>query len=645
MGRIALLPVELANKIAAGEVVERPASVVKELVENAIDAGATRVDVQLTDAGKTLIRVADDGGGIEPEDLPLALAAHATSKLSTVDDLFNLGTNGFRGEALASIQSVARVRIVSQARDSGRAFEIESQGGLITDVRQCAGAPGTVIEVRDLFYNVPARRRWLKGDASEFAASIEILQAIAAANPEIGFSLRHGERKAMDLPPRQQPAERVLALFGDRFSEGHLELHEYETYARLDGIIAPPAVHRPNSKALLLFVNRRPVKDRSLLQAVLLAYREFVPPGRYPVGVLFLTVEPRAVDVNVHPSKTEVRLFDHNRIFSLIKSAVTDRLVRSGVLPSIRVGGNTGPLPQARPDTEFEPRFDLEQSPEPPRLFGEQAETNARDAAHRWERAREVLDRVAPPVESDFAVKLPVARQELPVESPGSRVEGGHRITFGDSEVGTQDNRAQPPTLEPQRSLLSNARGLFQVGNTYLVVETPDGMVVIDQHAYHERILYWLLENRIASQPPERQRLLVPQPLELSLNARALADAFKDELLAFGFELEPFGPDSFALRAVPKYSVSGRHTEVVSELLEELAQGRTPPTPEQLRKSMVEMVACKAAIKAGDALKPEQILDLLRLGETIPHTFSCPHGRPTTYKLGFADLEKIFHRR
>jgi len=646
MGRIAVLPIELANKIAAGEVVERPASVVKELVENAIDAGATRVDVQLVDAGKTLIRVADDGCGIEPEDLPLALAAHATSKLGSVDDLFNLGTNGFRGEALASIQSVARVKITSRARDSSRAFEIESQGGALAEVRECAASHGTVIEVRDLFYNVPARRRWLKGDASEFSAIIEIFQAIAAANPEIGFSLRHGERKAVDLPPRQQPPDRILALFGERFSEGHLELHEYETYGRLDGLIAPPAVHRPNSKALLLFVNRRPVKDRSLMQAVLLAYREFLPPGRYPVAILFLTVEPRAVDVNVHPSKTEVRLFEHNRIFSLIKSAVTDRLVRSGVLPAIRVaGGVTGPMPQARPDTEFEPRFDVEQDPQPPRLFGQAAETQARDAAHRWERARQVLDQVAPPVVDDVAIRLPVARQELPVEGQGSRVEHGDRATFGVPDEVSQDNHPQPSTLNSQRSLLSRARGLFQVGNTYLVVETPDGMVVIDQHAYHERVLYWLLENRISSQPPERQRLLVPQPLQLSLNARALADAFRDELHAFGFELTAFEGEGFALSAVPKYSVTARHTDVVQELLEELAQGRTPPTPEQLRKSMVEMVACKAAVKAGDALKPEQILDLLRLGETIPHTFSCPHGRPTTYQLGFADLEKIFHRR
>lgn len=633
MGRIALLPVELANKIAAGEVVERPASVVKELVENAIDAGSTRVDVLLVDAGKTLIRVADDGCGMDEQDLPLALAAHATSKLIRAEDLFQISTNGFRGEALASIQSVARVHLVSKTA-TGPAHEIDSQGGQIGPVRQCGGARGTVIEVRDLFYNVPARRRWLKGDSTEFSACVEILQAIAAANPELGFSLRHGERMVFDVPARQQPGQRVQALYGERFTEGVLEIHEYETYGRLDGVLAPPSVHRPNSKGLLLFVNRRPVKDRSLMQAVLLAYREFLPPGRYPVAVLFLTVEPSAVDVNVHPSKTEVRLFEHNRLFALIKSAIADSLIRSGVLPSIRVGGTSGPVPQARPDGEYEPRFDLEQ----PRLFDPTAEHQARDAAHRWDRARQVLDQSAPIV-TDFAVRLPLARQELPPQgtapAPQPALPAGNETQSG-------------PPREPQPAptgLLAQARGLFQVGAMFVVVETGDGMVVIDQHAYHERILYWLLEHRIASQPLERQRLLVPQPLELSLEARALADGFKDELLQFGFEVEPCAPEGFALRAVPKYSVSGRHAEVVQELLEELAQGRTPATPEQLRKSLVEMVACKAAIKAGDTLRPEQILDLLRLGETVPHTFSCPHGRPTTYKLGFADLEKIFHRR
>ena len=636
MGRIALLAPELANKIAAGEVVERPASVVKELVENALDAGATRIDVQLVDAGKTLIRVVDDGGGMDAQDLPLALAPHATSKLRDIDDLFHIGTNGFRGEALSSIQSVSRVRIQSRV-PAQPAHEIESEGGEPGPVRECAGAAGTSVEVRDLFFNVPARRRWLKGDGSEFAACVEIMQNIAAANPGTGFTLRHGERMAIEVPPGQQQLERVQALFGERFGEGALELHEYEPYARLDAVIAPPSTHRPNSKAMLLFVNRRPIKDRSLAQAVMLAYREFLPPGRYPIAVLFLNVPPEQVDVNVHPAKTEVRLYEQNRIFALIKSAISERLIRSGVLPALRVGGGqTGPLPQARPDSVYEPQFDLH---EQNRLFDAQSEQRARDAAHRWEHARRVLDQVAPAIEQ-VQVRLPSAARE---EATGDR-----RQATAETEV-TAENAAsadsiQDPKSEVQTSLLAAARGLFQVGNTFVVVETAEGMVVIDQHAYHERILYWLLENRIAAQPPQRQRLLMPMPLSLSRDALALADAFREELLAFGFELERAG-DEMALRAVPKYSVTGRHNEVVQELLEELAQGRQPETPEQLRKSMVEMVACKAAIKAGDALKPEQILDLLKLGETVPHTFSCPHGRPTTYKLGFQELEKAFHRR
>ena len=644
MGRIVLLAPELANQIAAGEVVERPASVVKELVENALDAGATRVDVQLVDAGKTLIRVSDDGGGIEPEDLPLAVAPHATSKLCAPADLFRIATMGFRGEALSSIQSVARLRI--QSRVPGlAAHEIESEGGAGTPVRECAGAAGTSVEVRDLFFNVPARRRWLKGDGSEFAACVEVLQNIACAHPRIGFSLRHGERVAIDVPPHQQPLERVHTLLGERFREGALELHEYEEYARLDAVIAPPSVHRPNSKAMQLFVNRRPVKDRSLAQAVILAFREFLPPGRYPVAVLFLTVPAEQVDVNVHPAKTEVRLLEQHRIFSLIKSALTDRLVRSGVLPALRVGGGqTGPLPQARPDSEYEPQFDLH---EQNRLFDGQAEQRARDAAHRWEHARRVLDEVAPSIER-AQVRVPSAANS--VTGQGSSVEEVGEP--GQSQAQEIEGPAEPAAaLGPQRStpnaqrgLLSQARGLFQVGNTFIVVETGEGMVVIDQHAYHERVLYWLLENRIAGQPVQRQRLLVPVPLDLGADALALADSFRDELLAFGFELERTA-QGMALRAVPKYSVGGRHGEVVQELLEELAQGRAPQTPEQLRKSMVEMVACKAAIKAGDVLRPEQILDLLRLGETVPHTFSCPHGRPTTYKLGFHELEKAFHRR
>ncbi|MCC6466020.1 MAG: DNA mismatch repair endonuclease MutL [Planctomycetes bacterium] len=615
MGRIRLLDPVLANKIAAGEVVERPASVVKELVENALDAGASRVDVTLVDGGKTLIRVADDGSGMPPEDLPLAFASHATSKIESAEDLFRIATNGFRGEALASIQSVSRARIVSRTREAATAHEVESLGGEISPVRAAAGACGTVVEVRDLFFNVPARRRWLKGEATEFSHVVETVQLLAAANPAVGFVLRHGERAVLNLPAAQDLPSRIRALFGERFPEGMLELHDHEPYARLEGFIAPPATHRPNSKGLLLFANRRPIRDRSLLQAVLLAYREFVPPGRYPVGVLFLEVDPDSLDVNVHPAKTEVRFLEQNRVFSLLKAAITERLLHAGVLPQLKLAPVPA-APQARPDTDFEPRFDLD---ERPRLFDETQETAARDAQHRWDRAREALEQAARPLVTSLEVRPPAMDQpHEPASQPA------------------------PATCAP---LLARARGLFQVGNAYLMVEEADGVTVIDQHAFHERILYWLLEQRVAGAPMERQKLLVPQPLELSPAAAQLADAFAAELREFGFEVEPFGPGTLALRAVPKYSVSSRHQEVVQEVLEGLAQGRRPETPEALRKELVEMVACKAAIKAGDALTPQQIADLLKLAETVPHTFSCPHGRPTTYKLAYRDLEKIFHRR
>ncbi len=633
---IRLLPPEIANKIAAGEVVERPASVVKELVENALDAGATRIDVQLVDAGKTLIRVADDGIGMDRQDLLLAFEPHATSKITDVEDLFQVSTHGFRGEALASIQSVSRASITTRTRAAAAALTLECAGGRVGEVREAAGDYGTIIEVRDLFFNVPARRRWLKGDGTEFSHVVEWLTGLAAANPEVGFTLRHGERKALEVPPRQEAAERVRTLFADRFPEGLLEVHEYEGYGRLDGYIAPPATHRPNSKGLLLYVNRRLIRDRSLMQAALLAYREFLPPGRYPVAVLFLTIPPDTVDVNVHPAKTEVRLLEQNRIFALIKSSLTEKLLNAGVLPTFKPTGAWGP--QARPDTQHEPRFDLDQ----PRLFDADAESRARQAEQRWSEARRVLEDVVGPSVSRFEVRQPGER--------GSEI--GHRESHERQPAGGswQPDTAGGPLPGPQspvpspQTLITRARALFQVGATFIVVETETGMVLIDQHAYHERILYWLLENRIQSNPPERQRLLVPQPLNLSPAASALVEAHRETLREFGFELAPH-PPGWALTAIPKYSVSGKHQEVVQEIVEELANDRAPQTPEALRKSMVEMVACKAAIKAGDTLEPRQILDLLKLGETVPHTFSCPHGRPTTYQLSFTDLEKLFHRR
>lgn len=634
MGRIQLLLPEVSNKIAAGEVVERPASVVKELLENALDAGASRVAISLVDAGKTLIRVTDNGAGIHPQDLELALAAHATSKIQSAEDLFGVETNGFRGEALASIASVSRVRLVSKRAEDPHASEITCDGGKLGPSRACAAQDGTTIEVRDLFFNLPARRKWLKSDSTEFSHTLDLVQAIALANPEVALRLSHGERLAFDLPAQSQ-SERLMALFGDLFAEGMLELHEHEPYAALDGFLAPPGTHKPNSRGLQLYVNRRPIRDRALMQAVMLAYREFLPPGRFPVAYLFLRVDPATVDVNVHPAKTEVRFLEHNRLFALIKSAITERLIGSGVLPRLsfaRPAPAQGFGPQARPDSPYEPVGELTSAP-PGQMFSADALIGARAAEQRWAEARAVLAQV---IESAPRAPAAVAAMEISAPQPAMAP-----VSLADRE-GTQ---APQPAGSPQ-GLLAQARGLFQVGDTYIVVETADAVVLIDQHAFHERILYYMLEHRLQSAPLERQRLLMPLPLNLSRAARELALSQREALLEFGFELEPFGPDgSLALTAAPKYSLARKHDEMIIELCEELAQGRRPGDFSTMRKSLVEMVACKAAIKAHDPLSPEQIKDLLRLGETVPHTFTCPHGRPTTYRLAFTDLEKVFHRR
>lgn len=525
MERIALLPPEVANKIAAGEVVERPSSVVKELVENALDSGATRIDVALTDAGKTLIRVTDNGRGIHPDDFLLALSAHATSKLSRAEDLFGIETMGFRGEALASIASVSRLKLVSKRAQDAHASELACDGGQLGPLRANAAADGTTVEVRDLFFNLPARRKWLKSDSTEFSHTIELLQTIALAHPEITIRLSHGARVAIDVPEQNQAA-RLQALYGDAFKDGLLELHEHEAYARLDGYLAPPGTHRPNGRGLQLYVNGRPIRDRSLMQAVMLAYREFLPPGRFPVAYLFLSVDPATVDVNVHPAKTEVRFLEQNRLFALIKSAITERLIGSGVLPKLsfpRPSFAQTPnsyAPQARPDTPFEPVGELTAAPSG-QMFSGDALIGARAAEQRWADARNVLAQV---VESMPRAPVAVAAQEKDAPEGEAQVA----TTAVGAPEAHSEFRTQNSAFAP--GLLAGAKGLFQVANTFIIVELADSMVIIDQHAYHERILYWLLEHRLREAPLERQRLLVPQPLNLSMAARELALSQREAL-------------------------------------------------------------------------------------------------------------------
>lgn len=680
MGIIRQLPPAIANRIAAGEVVERPASVVKELVENAIDAGATRIDVELEDAGKQLIRISDNGCGMDQDDLALCFSDHATSKISDSDDLFYIDTMGFRGEALASIGSISRARITSRTHDSDDAYQIVNEGGEIGEVRPAAGAPGTVIEVENLFYNVPARRRYLRQNSTEVSHIVEAMQRTAMSWPAIGFSLSNDGKQSFKLPPKQSRKERILEFAGSKLADDLIEVNDFDDYCALTGFISSINQHKPNSRWLNLFVNGRFIRDRSLLHAVTLAYREFIPHGRYPMAWLFLEIDPSEVDVNVHPTKIEVRFVQANKIFSKIKAACQEAVLRSGMLPRIsledqrieqvralKAGNSQAELhaavagfisrtdrqraatqnaaPQtyeARPGNQHEPGLGYERSgydsPEEESV-GESKQAPSFLNQQQLRDARPMREKAIPSSLSNQALN-PAPDVQREIEQPVPHKPGEQ----ADSPAQQHEQLSNLPPAR-QSGLLEGAKGLFQVGDTYLVVETADGMMLIDQHAYHERILFWQLEHRIKSAKPEMQRLLVPEPLELSKAAAAVLDEHRPLFREFGFEIEPFGSGGWAVYALPRYVRTSKVNEFVASCLEELALSGRSKDVAELRKSMVEMMACRAAIKAGDALEGHEIESLLEEGAKVPHTFACPHGRPTTFKLSFGDLEKIFHRR
>ena len=672
MGRIRKLPPEVSNKIAAGEVVERPASVVKELVENALDADAKRISVELEQGGKQLIRVTDDGTGMEPDDLAVCFSEHATSKLAGADDLSYIDTMGFRGEALPSIGSISHARIVSRARRedgtyADAAHEITNHGGEMSEVRPASGSPGTMIEIANLFFNTPVRRRFLRQNSTEVSRCVEVIQQLALAWPEVGFSLTSDGRRVFGVPPEQDRRERIIAFEGKGIGEDLIEVNDFDEYCSVTGYVGSVTQHRPNSRNMHLFVNRRSIRDRSLLQAVMLAFREYIPHGRYPVCWLFLELDPSEVDVNVHPTKIEVRFVQANRLFGRIKSVVQEAVLRTGMLPRValdqkridalrelgRLDGASRsaamsallpPLPEARPGGQHEPGLGLAtpgyDSPDEddggagagPGLL-EQAQLEA---------ARSLKQKSQ--ISTHHGVTPGGGAGVSPAE--GEMVdEGVHRPDAPPGLAAAYGVRPVAIEKPRQTDLLASARGVFQIAETYIVIETDDGMALVDQHAFHERILFWKLEHRLETNPPEMQRLLVPEPLELSKAASAMVADHRELFRKFGFEIEEFGSDGWACYALPRYVRTSKVGEFVASTLEELASTGRPKDPASLRKAMVEMMACRAAIKAGDSLSGAEIEALLREGATVPHTFSCPHGRPTTFRMTLSDLERLFHRR
>ena len=619
----------LVNRIAAGEVIERPAAVVKELVENAIDAGATNVLVEVEDGGRALIRVTDDGGGIPPDELPLAFASHATSKLAGDDDLFAIRTMGFRGEALASIGSVSHARILSRTPASDAAYEIHNRGGATSDPQAAAGNVGTTVEVRNLFFNTPARRKFIKGAPTEFGHVSEMLLRLALPHPWVGFKLLHNNRASLDLPPAA-PEERLLAAWPAEFREQRLPLDTRDAELKLRGVIGLPELARPTARYQYLYLNGRMIRDRFVQHALREAYRGLTEPGRHPAAILLLELPPGDVDVNVHPTKSEVRFRDGGRVHGLVLSGVREKLLGSDLAPAAI------PFRSDGRDDNVGPRQDLR---EKLAAFFKQTLNGAS---------------TDPSIPGTPLPLPPYSGGEGRGEGPGgeSRNFGPRLLTPTPSPGGERDSRTAPtpgdgpapvapgtPAGGPAASLPA-----LQLHNSYLVAQSDDGLVIIDQHALHERIIFEDLLARVTRGPLESQRLLIPLPLAVSQPQAAMLDHLRPLLERLGIEVTPFGPSSVAVQSFPSFLEKLDPVAFVGELLERGEQELLDMHEEALLHEVLDMMACKAAVKAGDALSPGEIEALLARRELVERSSNCPHGRPTTLRLTLRDLEKQFKR-
>jgi DNA mismatch repair protein MutL len=631
MAVIRILSEQLVNQIAAGEVIERPASVVKELLENAVDAQAARLTLELEEAGKKLIRVSDDGGGIPAAEAPLALTSHATSKIASSEDLEGITTLGFRGEALASIASVADVRLVTRTADALEATEVTVSGGQAAPPRPTSGPVGTSVEVRNLFRYVPARRKFLKTDATEMGHITEQVTRVALAYPSVHLTVTHNGRAVYELPPSDSVRSRLAAFFGADLAESLIETASEEPAGRLWGLIGPPHLARATTAAQYLFINGRYVRDRGLLHALREAYRGLLEGARQPVAFIFLTVPPDRVDVNVHPTKIEVRLRDAHLLYGQVLAAVREKLLGPGITPAI-AAPSVAPAADA---TGLAPPGMDEAAP--------------RDASDRESRVRQAV--------ADFLRSPQAAQARLGFAGRGSdgqpdRAGADRSDRVGPERPGsvgaehppyTTDVGARPAVPQGEETPAALRRAI-QIHNTYLVAETPDGILIVDQHALHERVLFDEIMARLEAGPIESQRLLMPIVLALSDREMAAVEAHREALARLGIDVERMGPRDVGIHAFPMLLERADPASTLRDFLAWVLATESAPSARLVLENLAHVAACRAAVKAGDPLKAEEIEALLAHRDAARMAATCPHGRPTALVLRKSDLEKQFGR-
>jgi len=658
MSKIRVLPDHISNLIAAGEVVERPASVAKELVENAIDAGATRIVIDVESGGRRLLKIIDDGEGMTRDDAVLAFERHATSKISKAEDLSAIGTLGFRGEALASIASVARVELVTHTEDAAAGTRVAIEGGRMRDVKDAPHPRGTTIAVRDLFFNTPARRKFLRSEATETYHLTNLVTHYALAHPEIAFTLTNNGRETLRVAPAKDLRERAYQVFGAQFLDSLLEVNNAvseptETsfslpqIAKVQGFVSAPRERRTSRDAQFLFVNGRFVRDRLIGRALSEGYRSILPHGVYPVALLFIEVPLEEVDVNVHPAKTEVRFRRAAAVADTVRESVRSALTSAGYAATTEIrdsaptaieseigedineSANTGPLvePSARVVTQGD-TFALKPQPEQERIA--------------------------------FGVATAIEREPFEFVSAGAVVSEPRAVATGSSHnrqsidpVATARGSDTLPPLDSAlrfvregavESLSSNIRPLGQLDESFIIATDDEGLLLIDQHVAHERVLFDKYRTLEASRRAESQQMLIPETFDLTPAQTTAFDAVAEELESYGFELMRLSGRTVAIKSTPADLPASEARNVLAEVLDTVDAEKRGATRANLRDEIAASLACHAAIKVNMPLAPEKmrwLIDRLLMTSSTP---TCPHGRPVILRLATQDILKGFHR-
>ncbi|MFA5324245.1 MAG: DNA mismatch repair endonuclease MutL [Smithella sp.] len=594
--RIVVLSEEIANKIAAGEVVERPASIVKELLENSIDAGATDIRVELEKGGCQSIKVIDNGSGIEHEDVPLVFERHATSKIYHFEDIFSVLSFGFRGEAMPSIASVARVELLTRRKNDLSGTKATLEAGAIKEVAPAGCPEGTQTAVTKIFANVPARRKFLKTEATEQGLCLDVITRLALAHPEIRFKVLVNGKEMFSAPEVNDVSKRISMVMGDDFSSHCILVDAQKDSLSLTGFISRPEYTKSNSKSIYLFVNKRFIRDNSVTHAVLSAYRQIIEPRRYPAAVLFLDMPPEDVDVNVHPAKMEVRFKDSRSVYDLVSRTISQNLAEAETSKGNFIYRLA---PKDKKDFSYSSPSIREKSPAMP--FGMFSRQNLQQAIN------------------EDLLKRPVAEKSI------------------DSIAG--DN------VPPRQAIsFTGMRYVGQYADTYLVFDGDGGLVLLDQHAAHERIILEKLKKSSGGKVVS-QSLLMPEIVNLTPGQITMFADYVDLLREIGLEIEIFGRDAIAVKAVPATLSQVKISEMISDIADQLSDQNQMPSLQERREKILASLACRAAIKANRVLSPEEVSALCRELEATPFNLTCPHGRPITINFSLNEIERMFKRK